>query len=57
MALAVEDRAEAIGACVDERVLVMAGYEQVLDGRTKDLHAVCDRLERRWDGRCSIGSR
>ena len=54
MALAVEDRAGPIGACVDERMLVMAGYEQVLDGRTKDLHAVCDRLERRW---CSIGSR
>ena len=28
----------------DERELVMSGYAQAMKGRTKDFHAVCDRL-------------
>ncbi len=28
--------------------LVMAGLEQVKEGKTKDFHTVCDRLEKKY---------
>ena len=30
------------------RDLVMAGLEQIKDGKTKDLNTVCDRLEKKY---------
>ena len=30
------------------RELVMAGLEQIKDGKTKDFHTVCDRLEKKY---------
>lgn len=30
------------------RELVMAGLEQIKEGKTKDFYAVCDRLEKKY---------
>ena len=30
------------------RELVMAGLEQIKEGKTKDFNAVCDRLEKKY---------
>lgn len=30
------------------RSLVMAGLEQIKEGKTKDFNAVCDRLEKKY---------
>jgi len=30
------------------RSLVMAGLEQIKEGKTKDFHTVCDRLEKKY---------
>lgn len=30
------------------RDLVMAGLEQIKEGKTKDFHTVCDRLEKKY---------
>lgn len=30
------------------RALVMAGLEQIKDGKTKDFNTVCDRLEKKY---------
>ena len=30
------------------RDLVMAGLEQIKDGKTKDINTVCDRLEKKY---------
>lgn len=36
------------------RELVMAGLEQIKEGKTKDFNAVCDRLEKKYgDGAVS----
>ena len=31
------------------RSLVMAGLEQIEEGKTKDFNAVCDRLEKKYE--------
>ena len=31
------------------RELVMAGLEQIKEGKTKDFNAVCDRLEKKYE--------
>ena len=31
------------------RSLVMAGLEQIKDGKTKDFNNVCDRLEKKYE--------
>ncbi len=33
----------------DVRNLVMAGLEQIKEGKTKDFSAVCDRLEKKYN--------
>ena len=32
------------------RELVMAGLEQIKEGKTKDFNTVCDRLEKKYKG-------
>lgn len=32
----------------DVRNLVLSGYEQAKQGKTKDFNAVCDRLEKKY---------
>lgn len=50
---------EAYQRAMDEqkkevRELVMAGLEQIKEGKTKDFNAVCDRLEKKYgDGAVS----
>ena len=43
--LEAKDRAAVLkGRARDERELVISGYAQAMEGRTKDLRTVCDRL-------------
>ncbi|MDE7313262.1 MAG: hypothetical protein K2N87_16850 [Eubacterium sp.] len=32
----------------DVRSMVLAGLEQIQEGKTKDFHEVCDRLEKKY---------
>ena len=50
MAIAVkEDYKRALDEQKKEvRNLVMAGLEQIKEGKTKDFNAVCDRLEKKY---------
>lgn len=50
MAVAVkEDYQRALDEQQKEvRNLVMAGLEQIKEGKTKDFNAVCDRLEKKY---------
>lgn len=50
MAVAVkEDYQKALDEQKKEvRELVMAGMEQIKEGKTKDFNAVCDRLEKKY---------
>ena len=44
-----EDYQKALGEQKKEvRELVMAGLEQIKEGKTKDFNAVCDRLEKKY---------
>lgn len=33
---------------VEERNLVLAGLDQIKEGKTKDFNSVCDRLEKKY---------
>lgn len=49
IALAKKDYQKALDEQKEEvRELVMAGLEQIKKENTKDFHAVCDRLEKKY---------
>lgn len=48
MAVAIKNEQINIKQQKEIRPLVMAGLQQVTEGKTKDFNAVCDRLERKY---------
>lgn len=49
MAVAVKDYQRALEEQKREvRGLVLAGLEQIKEGKTKDFNSVCDRLEKKY---------
>lgn len=48
MAIAVKDEYKSALPEQKVRDLVMAGLEQIKEGKKKDFNAVCDRLEKKY---------
>lgn len=48
MAVAIKNEQIKINQQKEIQPLVMAGLQQVTEGKTKDFNAVCDRLERKY---------